>query len=284
MEMPEHLLHRVTWLVGLVLSPIIFSSSVLAKPQLVFPIPTIGVLSEPASKALENALRNRQVGLQLSRQVGLQFEDSQTLNEGKLVSLTGTTTTTIAREPGRCVGTLYIPPIYDTITSPYTVAGSAKARFLSKTVPPASGLSVVIRNTTSGIDQSLSPYTDREYSQSDHSESFIVKQDTVHSARYLAVIPGMNTFTYQIRENDKVIESGSFTAMIAVETKADKQSTAASFNSTTLSSNPFDSLSSPCEQPNSTDIKVPDLEPLQIPEVPVLSPDDIQQLLDQPKK
>lgn len=278
--MPEHLLQRIGRLAGLILSPIIFSSSVLAKPQKVSPIPVLDFLSEPDSTALESALRRGRVGLR-NNQAGLQFGDSQVLNEGELVSLTGTTTSSTLREPGRCVGTLYIPPNYDTITSPYTTPGVAKARFISKTVLPASGLRVAIRNTTSGIDQTLSPYTDREYTQGDHSEGFVVKQAVVHSSRYLAVIPGRNTFNYQIKRGDTVVESGSFTAMMTVKARADKQPVDSGFNSPAFGSNPFDTSSSPCDQPSSADIKVPDIPPLHIPEVPPLPP-DIQRLLDQP--
>jgi hypothetical protein len=71
--------------------------------------------------------------------------------------------------------------------------------------------------------------------------------------------------------------------MMTVETKADKQSTDAGFQSPTLSDNQFGTASNPCEQTSSPDIKVPDVEPLQMPEVPVLPP-DIQELLDQSKK
>jgi hypothetical protein len=272
--MPQSLVQRSGWFLGLILSPILFSSGAWAKPRPVFPLPTVDFLSEPASTALETALK--------VSPAGLQFEDSRELNQGKLMALTGTTTTPVLREAGRCVGRLHIPPTYDTLTSPYTKTGSARARFLSKTVSPAPGLRVMIRNTTAGMDQRVSPYTDREYSQGDRSEGFTVKQDIAHDARYLAVMPGRNTFTYQIKRRDQVIESGSFTAMMVVETRAE-QPTHSGLNAEAAIANPLGMESNPCEPPDIPDIKVPDLQLPPIPDVPVLPP-DIQQLLDSPKQ
>jgi hypothetical protein len=217
--------------------------------------------------------------------VGLQFDGSQALNEGQLVSLIGTKTDSIIRSVERCVGTLHVPSTYDTYTSQYTTPGIAKARFLSKEVAPAPGLRVVIRNTTTGIDQQSSPYTDREYTQSDRSEPIVVKQGTSHNSRYLAVVPGVNTFTYQVRQGSKVVESGVFTATISMATKADEPLTGSRFDS----NDPLVNSPNPCDQTNvldthsnSSDTRVPEINPVQMPEIPPIPP-DIQQLIDQYK-
>jgi hypothetical protein len=213
--MHERISQNVRHLVGLILSPVLFSSSVLAQTQEAFP--TVDSLSKSAapSTALKPGPK--------SYQAGLKFEDAQLLNDGKLVSFTGTKANGRERLPGICSGPGQLSPTDSSATLSYTTPGQTRARFLSSTVPPASGLRVVIHNTTSGIDRNLSPYTDREYAQGNFSEYFSVGEDTAHNSRYLAVIPGPNTFTYQIKRSNEIIESGTFTAMLTVESKLNDQ-------------------------------------------------------------
>jgi hypothetical protein len=237
--------------VGSLLSPLVmFSSSTLAQT----------IVSEDMAN---------------SNRVGLQFENSEILNEGKLVSHTGRNTQT-NRSVGRCVGRLYIPPTYNTTTYPYTTPGAAKARFISRTLSPGAGLRVTIRNTTSGIDQkTLSPYTDREYNQGDRSEAFTVQQDTSHSSRYFAVTPGLNTLTYQIKRNDEVVESGTFTTVMTLETVVDKQPQDSNFDSTAFQPNSLDQSSNQCEPPSIPDMtmpEMPDIPTLEMPDLPLISP------------
>lgn len=155
-----------------------------------------------------------------SSDTGIQFKDSPSMNQGKLV------TTHVSGEstpPGSCNGPLYVPSPFPSIPTYATWKSYTKAWFVSQKVPPAPGLRVLIRNTTKTIDQSSTPYTDREYDQGDRSESFTVEEGTSHNNRYLAVVPGWNSFSYQIQRGNEIVESGSFDARIDSETKSIKR-------------------------------------------------------------
>jgi hypothetical protein len=77
-------------LVGSLLSPVVmFSSSTLAQTQ--DTVPAVKSLTNPGTPSTASE------DMANSNRVGLQFEDSQVLNEGKLVSRTGTTTTNTVR-------------------------------------------------------------------------------------------------------------------------------------------------------------------------------------------
>jgi hypothetical protein len=95
-----------------------------------------------------------------------------------------------------------------------------QATFISSNMPPAPGLRVAIRNVTPGIDQNPSPYTDREYDKPPTSEGFKVSLGTIHSGRFLAVQPGENHFSYEIKRGNTIIESGTFTARIDHKTQS----------------------------------------------------------------
>ncbi|MGG6265357.1 tetratricopeptide repeat protein [Leptolyngbya sp. AN03gr2] len=184
---------------------------------------------------------------------GFQFEDSHNFNEGSLVTQEQTKTIRTMTQLGRCVGTLYIPPTYATTTTVEKTPEGSRARFLSKTVPPAAGLRVIIRNVTPGIDQNPSPYTDREYRQSDRSESLIVKQGTVHSSRYFAMIPGLNALNYEIKRGNEIIEAGAFTAMMISQTR----------EVPSLADPPMQNLfSDECESPKHPEIHLPEIPPV----------------------
>jgi hypothetical protein len=268
-------LQKIVPFAGFILSPAIFSATVLAQTP---DIPSVESLSPPTAtaKILETEPKNDRVGIQ--------FQDAPKLNEGKLFSLTGTRTDTKDVTLGKCLGSLYIPPDRVTTTTPYTTQMGAKASFISRTTPPAPGLRVIIQNTTPEIAQSVRPYTDREYDQGDRSEAFTLKQDITQSSRHLSVTPGMNRFAYHIKRGSEIVESGSFTTLIETETKADKQP---EFSDTHISTPASSSNHCPnqFEEPQfpGTNVKIPDLEDLKIPEVSPLPP-DIQQLLDEYKK
>jgi hypothetical protein len=276
-------LQKIAPIAGFILSPAIFSATALAQTPDVL---SVEVLSPPAAMAnILEAVSKTNILEMISKndRVGIQFQSAPRLNEGKLLFLTGTRTDTKDTTLGSCLGSLYIPPNTATTTTSYTSQVGASAAFISRTTPPASGLRVMIQNITPEIDQSIRPYTDREYDQGDRSESFTLKQDITQNSRYLAVTSGRNTFTYQIQRGNQIVESGSFTTLIETETKADKQP---EFSDTHISTSA--SSSNPCpnqfEAPQfpDTDVKIPDIGDLKIPEVPPLPP-DIQQLLDEYK-
>ncbi len=88
------------------------------------------------------------------------------------------------------------------------------AWFVSKTLLPSSGLRVVIRNITPNANPNVIPYTDRKYDGGNRSESFLLGKGSSHNSRYFIVQPGLNTFSYQIRRGNEILESGSFTETI----------------------------------------------------------------------
>ncbi len=90
-----------------------------------------------------------------------------------------------------------------------------EARFTSSKTPPAPGRRVVIRNVSRGLASDPSPYTDREYTEGRSSEATRVLFGTKHSSKYLNVLVGQNEFVYEIKEQGRVLESGTFSATIA---------------------------------------------------------------------
>lgn len=130
-----------------------------------------------------------------AEQPGIEFEGFQELNRAEVVSTEYT---------GECPG---------------DDAGLVKARFASPTTPPAPGLRVVVRNVTRGMGGDREPYTDREYNKGRLSEGFIVVPATRHNGKYLAVLEGENDFEYAIRQGDRIVESGNFTATIDRNTR-----------------------------------------------------------------
>lgn len=86
------------------------------------------------------------------------------------------------------------------------------ARFRSSKTPPAERRRVLIRNITTGMAGDPSPYTDREYQRDRLSEATTTEFGTTHSGKRLRVMYGVNTFSYEIRESDIPVESGTFTS------------------------------------------------------------------------
>lgn len=149
-------------------------------------------------------------------QSGFKFQASQELNVGTIMTLSVTETYTV--DSGGCHGPFYYSN-FQTRTRQH-IEETGRAEFMSSTVLPAPGLRVVIRNVTSGINQNPSPYTDREYNKALMSEGFKVSFSTSHNGRYLAVQPGKNNFSYEIKRGNAVLESGAFTASIDHQTKS----------------------------------------------------------------
>ncbi|BAU15016.1 TPR repeat-containing protein [Leptolyngbya sp. NIES-3755] len=206
-------------------------------------------------------------------QAGFQFQDSEAFNQGKLVTLTQEKQRQRLEALGHCMGYLYVPPTYRTVTTVEKTPGKSTARFFSKTAPPAAGLRVIIRNATSGINQTPSPYTDRGYDQGDLSESFVIQQNTAHDSRYFAMISGLNTLTYEIKRGNEVLETGTFTVMMTPETREQPPDLE--------DSSPKHESSNQCDPPKLPEPKLPEVPPL--PKLPPIPP-EIQQMLDQYKK
>ncbi|NEQ81660.1 MAG: hypothetical protein F6K26_15820, partial [Moorea sp. SIO2I5] len=91
---------------------------------------------------------------------------------------------------------------------------SREARFTSSTTPPARKRRVIVRNITRGVASDPYPYTDREYYEGRSSEGTEIIFGTKHHSKYFRVLDGENKFEYEIKERDRVLESGVFTAVI----------------------------------------------------------------------
>ncbi|NEQ86762.1 MAG: hypothetical protein F6K26_43920, partial [Moorea sp. SIO2I5] len=91
---------------------------------------------------------------------------------------------------------------------------SREARFTSSTTPPARKRRVIVRNITRGVASDPYPYTDREYYEGRSSEGTEMSFGKRHHSKYFHVLDGENTFEYEIKERDRVLESGVFTAVI----------------------------------------------------------------------
>lgn len=94
---------------------------------------------------------------------------------------------------------------------------TAKARFTSSSAPPAPGQRVRIRNVTKGMDNGPYPYADRQYEQGRYSEGFNLKLGYRHRSQTFSVLEGKNQFEYEIYDLQRVIERGSFTALVAIK-------------------------------------------------------------------
>ena len=97
------------------------------------------------------------------------------------------------------------------------IRDAGKVKFIFSTMPPATGRRVLIRNMTRGINDDPFPFTDREYDEGQYSEAFIFGLNSRHRGRRFSVLEGENHFTYEIKENDKVIETGSFIAQVSIQ-------------------------------------------------------------------
>jgi hypothetical protein len=90
-----------------------------------------------------------------------------------------------------------------------------KALFVSDQVPSGKKRRVKIENVTSGFKST--PYTDREYKDSNRSETMTLDLDYGHTLKYFRILPGQNRFTYRITERKELIDSGEFTAQVNIQ-------------------------------------------------------------------
>lgn len=94
-----------------------------------------------------------------------------------------------------------------------------RAYFISPNTLPAPQQRVVIQNVTTGMDDNPYPYTNRKYDTGKYSEGFIFGLDSRHRGRTFSVQAGENEFRYEIKQKDKIIESGSLTAQVLIRNK-----------------------------------------------------------------
>lgn len=105
---------------------------------------------------------------------------------------------------GQCPGTVMNP-------------GTRKAQFVSKSTPPAAKRKVTIRNVTQGMKSNPYPYTSRGYSEGEYSQGVDLSLGNSHQTRTFAVLEGENKFEYEIKEGERIIEQGTFTAEVSVK-------------------------------------------------------------------
>lgn len=121
-------------------------------------------------------------------EIGLEIEGSRNLNQATIVD---------TNYVGECPG---------------GEAGKVRARFFSEATAPAAGQRVVVRNVTRGLASDPVPYTDRDYSKGRNSESTTIAFGTKHGLRTLNVLEGLNDFEYEIKQGDRVVDKGEFSA------------------------------------------------------------------------
>ncbi len=96
-----------------------------------------------------------------------------------------------------------------------TQISELEASFISEKTPPAPYRRVIIRNVTRGVSANPYPYTDREYDERrPTSETARASLGDTHDRRRFNLIDGNNEFQYEIKERDRVIDSGKFSAQI----------------------------------------------------------------------
>lgn len=113
---------------------------------------------------------------------------------------------------------------------------SLEAKFTSSQTPPAPGRRVIVRNVTRGLASDPYPYTNREYDQGRSSESTRMLFGTRHDGKQFTVLEGENNFEYEIRQGDRIIDSGKFTAVIDKQVDARRRDAIASTESICMNS------------------------------------------------
>jgi hypothetical protein len=93
------------------------------------------------------------------------------------------------------------------------------ARFTSSQTRSGDKRRVIVRNITRGLPSDPAPYTNREYYQGRASEATKMEFGTKHSSKRFRVLPGTNEFEFEIRDRDRVIDAGRFTALIEKDTR-----------------------------------------------------------------
>lgn len=121
-------------------------------------------------------------------------------------------------------GTPNVGTIVDTVyhgECPGEKQGNLKARFYSTATPPAPGRRVVVRNVSRGLTGDTAPFTDRDYSKGNASETTSVELATKHQLTHFSMLEGTNNLEYEIKQSDStVVERGSFTAQLSRDEKS----------------------------------------------------------------
>ncbi len=172
-----------------------------------FLAPSIAQLSPQSQSPTEESSE-----IQSPLEIGWEFRGSRELNQASI---------TETQYEGECPGT----------DSSYQ-----EAQFSSSKTPPAPGRRVIVRNVTRGVASDPYPFTDREYDEGRASETTRMAFGTNHSGRRLHVLEGENNFEYEIRERNRVIDSGSFTAVIEKLTDVKRRDATASTQSVCMNS------------------------------------------------
>jgi hypothetical protein len=148
---------------------------------LLLPLMTLGgILAQPPAIAAESPVA--------APEIGLEFAGSRELNRTTIVDTEYT---------GDCPG---------------VEVGTREARFSSTKTTPNEHRRVTVKNMTRGLGET--PYTDREYDKGRVSEGTVMQFGTEHDSKYFIVMPGENTFQYEIRERDRVMDTGTFLTTI----------------------------------------------------------------------
>jgi hypothetical protein len=95
-------------------------------------------------------------------------------------------------------------------------SGTLRGEFISEETPPAPGRRVRIQNVTRGMSGDPYPFTDREYSRGNASEAFEFGIDDRHRGQTFSVLAGENELEYEIYQDNRVIEEGTFAIDVAI--------------------------------------------------------------------
>ena len=116
---------------------------------------------------------------------------------------------------GQTVLNLITIPYYQyTGECPGEAYGSIKGWFTSSETVPTTNRRVIIRNISRGMSPEEPPYTDREYFKGRASEGIAMRFGNQHDDRFFRVLPGLNTFEYEVRNGDTVIKRGLFKSQV----------------------------------------------------------------------
>jgi hypothetical protein len=146
-------------------------------------------LTAPIVKSVPSAASETTPQSQVSAEVGFEFPGNRELNQ---------TSITEVEYDGECSGK----------DSP-----TIEAKFTSSKTTPADGRRVIVKNVTRGMTSDPYPYINREYHQGRSSESTYMEFGAKHDGKKFRVLDGENQFEYEIKQGDRVIDSGTFTAI-----------------------------------------------------------------------
>jgi len=134
----------------------------------------------------------------------------------QIVKAEGDTEIGFETEGETTLNKITIPHYQYTGECPGEEDGSIKTWFTSSEFVPMPKERVIIHNISRGIspDPEKQPFTDREYVKGRSSEEIDMKIGHEHNIQFFQVLPGVNTFEYEIRNGDTVIKRGKFKAEV----------------------------------------------------------------------